>query len=77
MATCLFSDVIIYLPFINQSPGMDIRMDSGVRLEALPVIHSPRHDLEKVLARCAFRLPQHKQNTPALYLAEWESVQLQ
>ena len=56
---------------------MDMWMDSGVRLEALPVIHSPRHDLEKVLARCAFRLPQHKQNTPALYLAEWESVQLQ
>ena len=45
MATCLFSDVIIYPSFINQSPSMDMWMDSGVRLEALPVIHSPRHDL--------------------------------
>lgn len=77
MATCLCSDVIGHLPFATQCPGMIMWMHCGVRVRGLPSVPQPMQDLGEASDRCGFNLPRHKQNTPALYLAEWEWVQLQ
>lgn len=72
MATCLFSEIIINLPFTNQGPSMAAQMSEFRRTSLDPV--QPWGTPE---AGVSLASPQLKQSAPALSVAEWEHVQLQ